>query len=252
MTSSWILKHPINTLIFDCDGTLTKLEGIDELAKKNSVSEQVTQLTAKAMGETGLNQSIYEKRLNLVRPSEAQVQALGNDYFTHQVSDVSSVITLLKRLNKTIYIISAGLYPSVQRFGELLQIPDTNIFAVDIQFDSAGNYLTYDRESVLVNNNGKRHLVEQLKQIHTNLIYVGDGLNDYAAYDLATRFIGFGGAFYHQKIADNCQYYIKTPSMTALLPLVLTARELALCTDPERNLYLQGLAAIQSDGVIIR
>ena len=51
----WQLKTSIDALIFDCDGTLSRIEGIDVLADQNGVGDAVKQLTHDAMTHMGLN-----------------------------------------------------------------------------------------------------------------------------------------------------------------------------------------------------
>ncbi|RDI39049.1 HAD family hydrolase [Aquicella lusitana] len=250
-TPSWQLQTPVNAVVFDCDGTLSTIEGIDELAKNNGVSSTVAHLTAEAMGKAGINPELYQRRLDLVRPRQEQVIALGHHYFANQVPDADTVVQLLKRLNKAVYLVSAGLYPAVKIFGELLQIPRENIFAVDIQFDALGNFFDFERTSPLVNNQGKRDIVNQLKSQHPAIIHIGDGLNDYVTHDLVTRFIGYGGAFYRENIAALCQYYIRTASMCSLLPLVLTQNECKELETDERMLYEKGVTAIQNGMVTV-
>ena len=137
---TWQLQTPIQAVLFDCDGTLASIEGIDELAKNNRVGGAVETLTADAMGKSGINFDLYQKRLDLVRPTQEQVITLGQHYFSNQVPDAKDVIALLQRLNKSVYLISAGLFPAVSLFGKLLQIPEENIFAVNIDFDTNGTF----------------------------------------------------------------------------------------------------------------
>jgi phosphoserine phosphatase len=253
MTSfHWQLQLPMNTIVFDCDGTLSTLEGIDELAKKNGVGDIVCAMTANAMGQTGLNSDLYTKRLDLVKPTAVQVLAQGKEYFAHVVPDVDQVIRIFQRLQKQIYIVSAGLYPAVSGFGELLGVPRENIFAVGIEFDESGEFKKYDTTSPLVYQDGKRIVLESIKKSHADTVYIGDGLNDYAVYHMVNRFVGYGGIFYHEKLAEKCQYYIKTPSMAALLPLSLTASEACLLHPVERELYDKGMEAITGGTVVIR
>jgi len=246
----WQLHSPIDTIIFDCDGTLATIEGIDELAKHKGVGNEVASLTAKAMGQSGLNPDLYQKRLALVDPKKTQVYSLGHQYFANQTPDANAVIQLLKRLGKTIYLVSAGLYPAVKIFGELLQIPEQNIYAVDIQFDTEGNFIDYEKTSPLVTANGKRVIVNELKKNHPELLYVGDGLNDYVTYDLVTRFVGYGGIFYRENMAKNCEYYIRTASLSALLPLAITQFEYEHLLPNEQALYHAGLATISAPATI--
>src|SRR3990167_5333020 len=161
----WQLQTPVSAFIFDCDGTLSTIEGIDILAQNRGISDKVSALTAEAMGKSGLNPEVYQKRLDLVFPQQKEVLALGHQYFKHQVHDVKNIIQLLTRLNKTIYLISAGLYPAIKIFGQLLEIPSENIFAVNIHFDAHGDFIDYERTSPLIHNDGKRQIITQLKKL---------------------------------------------------------------------------------------
>ncbi len=238
------LQIPIDAVLFDCDGTLSCLEGIDELARMNGVGEQVEKLTAQAMGKTGINPDLYQRRLELVQPTLAQMHQLGQLYFTERTPDIVEVIQVLQALGKEIYILSAGFYLAISLFASLLNIRQENIFAVDTYFDAAGKFIDFDHNSPLTMPDGKKLIANQLKQQHTHLLHVGDGLNDYATYEVVSRFIGYGGAFFHQKLAARCEYYINSPSMAALLPLCLTETELHQLTDVQLQLYKKGLKLI--------
>ncbi len=241
---SWQPHLPMDCVIFDCDGTLSSIEGIDVLAEHNNVGHRVIELTATAMNTTGMNVALYEQRLNLTNPSIEQLITLGEEYKKHCVTDAREVIQLFKKLNKSIYIVSAGLTPAVKIFGEWLDISEKNIFAVDIFFDKKGNYKNFDRESALVNRHGKRLIIAEIKKNHARSIYLGDGLNDYEAHDLVTRFVGYGGQYYRQKIEDLCQFYIRTPTITPLLSLTLTAEEQKQLNSVEQELYMIGMTEI--------
>ena len=241
MLPNWQLQNEIQAIAFDCDGTLSSIEGIDELAKESGHGNEVAALTAEAMGKSGLNPHLYETRLKLVKPQKENVMKLAKVYYQHRTPNIVEIISIFKRLKKSVYIISAGLLPSLIAFGDMLHVPQENIFAVDIQFDESGNYISFDQTSPLIRASGKREIVTQLKKIHPKLIYVGDGLNDYETHDLVTRFIGYGGVFYRQNIANLCQYYIRSLSLAPLLPLSLTANEYEMLTSAEQLLYQEGL-----------
>lgn len=252
MATSWQLTNPISAIIFDCDGTLSRIEGIDELAKQNNVGSIVQRLTREAMGKTGMSRDLFAKRLECVKPSMTQTIELGQEYTINQAPDVLSVIQTFKRLKKTIYIISAGFLPAVNIFGNNLGIPAENIFAVKIHFDAEGRYSGFDESSPLINKYGKREVVEHIKLTHPDVAYIGDGLSDYEVYDLVTRFVGYGGAFYRENIAELCQFYIKTLSMAPLLPLLLTKDEHVQLSHDEQAVYQKGLDAINESTVLIK
>lgn len=239
-SSNWQLKNPIDAIIFDCDGTLSSIEGIDELARTNRVHEAVHTLTATAMSTTGINPSIYRKRLDLVRPNRHEIEKLGQLYYQHRTPDCDAVIQILKKFDKKIFVISAGVLSAVVSFAKKLDIAAENVFAVDILYDQQGNYLDFDHTSPLTSRDGKQIFVNQIKSRYPSLGYVGDGLNDLPARDLVTRFVGYGGAYYRENIKNMCEFYISVNSFAPLLALFLTDDEKKQFTEAERKLYEKG------------
>src|SRR3990167_1853816 len=183
------LIHPLDVIVFDCDGTLSQIEGIDYLASQNGVSKAVHVLTRAAMAETGLSTNLYEERLNLVRPTRVQIDMLAEHYIENMTPDADTVIAIFKKLGKSVYIFSAGVNPSVKLFGEKCGVPTENIFAVDLQFDAMGNYLDFDRRSLLIKQTGKQVLMDQIRKKHQRIGFVGDGMNDIAAMHCVDRFV---------------------------------------------------------------
>jgi phosphoserine phosphatase len=220
------LEFPVTGIVFDCDGTLSSIEGIDALARHRGVTAEVSALTAEAMNQSGVNPELYAKRLHMVMPTEEQVEALGSEYIQHQVPDLQEVIAAFKRLNKSIYIVSAGLSPAVRIFAKHLGIAQEQVFAVDVYFNEQGHYQDFDHNSPLIHADGKCRVVSALQKIHPRLIHVGDGANDYVTRHMVTRFIGYGGVFYRKSLAEQCDYYIESLSMSPLLALALTEQEL--------------------------
>lgn len=246
MKTSFQLQTPLDAILFDCDGTLSSIEGVDELAMSAGpeVAETVQALTAEAMGKSGINPDIYEQRLALIGPGKLAIDALAEKYFAHCTPDVIAVIALLQRLGKSIYILSAGLLPAVLAFARRLHVPEQHVFAVHVQFDAAGHYRDFDHASPLIYNDGKRQIVQQLQKQHRQMLYVGDGLNDIAVRDLVSRFIGYGGSYYRANIAEQCDYYIKEKTLLPLLPLALTLDEVNQLTQDEMEMYKRGVGML--------
>lgn len=149
---------------------------------------------------------------------------------------------ILRLAGKDIYVVSAGLYPAVLGFAAKLGVAPAQVFAVSIQFDAKGHYQDFDHNSPLVTQEGKRWAVQQIQKQHPRLIYIGDGLNDMSTQALATRFVGYGGAFYRENIAEACRYYIAQPSMLPLLAVSLTQAEVANLPSAEHLNYRVGLS----------
>lgn len=248
-TSNWQIQQPFSAVIFDVDGTLSAMEGIDWLAEQNGAGEQVRALTEEAMGKIGINHLLYQQRLELVKPRQAQMEALGREYIRYCVQDSKAVIAIFQRLDKAVYLVSAGMYPAVCMLGASLNIPADMIYAVNIQFDQNGRYKDFDQHSLLVNNDGKRIIAEKLQKRHQTVIHTGDGLNDFSSHDVVTRFVGYGGVYYRKNLEEKCEYYVRTLSHSALLPLALTAEEAAQLLPGEKEIYQKGLHAIESGKV---
>lgn len=247
--STWLLTTPIDAVVFDCDGTLSFIEGIDELAERNGVGEPVALLTEKAMSETGITPDLYEKRMSMVKPSRGQLIQLGLHYFLNRTPDSLEVIEVLKALNKTIYVLSAGLNPAVKIFAALLGVSEDNVYAVDTRFENQGDYQGYNDSSPLTKKDGKRTIMQQLRPKHSQILLAGDGMNDREALDFIDRFVGYGGAFYREKVAALCDFYIRCCSLTPLLPLILTESERDQLLPAARLLYDRGLKWIEEGGV---
>lgn len=245
--TSWQLQHPLDAIVFDCDGTLSTIEGINELAKNNNVGDAVITLTHKAMSETGMTPEIYKQRLMLTKPTHDQVLTLGQMYISTLTPDTAGVIKILQQLNKTIYIMSAGIQLAVNMVAKHLHVPEKNVFAVNVKFDQHGHFHDFDHQSPLVSNNGKRKMIEILKQKHQHIALIGDGLNDFEAHDIVERFIGYGGTYYRQNLAKLCQFYITAPSMACILPLTITHDEINSLPQNEKNLYEFGLDELMTN-----
>lgn len=243
-----MIKAPtksMEAIVFDCDGTLTHIEGIDELARWQGVGEEVAQLTAEAMGRSGINPELYRYRLELVKPTLQQMQELGECYFQNRAPQLLEVIHILQRLGKALYIISAGLTPAIHFFAQHLGISDQHIYAVDITFDHQGVYENFAAQSPLIHPHGKCVVMQEIAHKHPTILFVGDGLSDLEAKGEVTRFVGYGGAFPRENIKRASDCYIEKPSMAGLLACALTQEEVLKLTSAEHEIYQQGLRDLQ-------
>ena len=90
---------------FDCDSTLSRLEGIDELASRHGRKDEVALLTEAAMnGELSID-DVYAKRLSIVRPDREAVAWLGERYVQELVPGARETIEALRRLGKPVYVV---------------------------------------------------------------------------------------------------------------------------------------------------
>ncbi|MCJ7701589.1 MAG: HAD family hydrolase [Anaerolineales bacterium] len=227
-----------NIVIFDCDSTLSTIEGIDELARMTGYEYDVAMLTKRAMeGDVPL-ESVYSHRLVTVNPTQEQVRAIANHYRQTVVPDAREVIEALQTLGTVVFIVSGGLIEPVRDFGVWLGVPRDHIFAVNMEYDQlAGkwwrywelpgganpraNYLAVE-PNPLTSTQGKNQIVSQIRsQNPGRVLMIGDGLSDLEVAVDVDLFVGFGGAVFRQRIADEAAVYIHTLTLAPLLPLAL-------------------------------
>jgi phosphoserine phosphatase len=219
------VELPIDAVVFDCDGTLSCIEGIDYLAALKGVEDQIVPLTQAAMSQGSLNLDLYAKRLAIIQPEQIHFTQLAKAYWRERIQGIEQVILQLLRLQKFVYIVSAGMLPGLLPFALQLGVAREYIYAVDVYFDKQGSYVNFDRHSPLVDNQGKYHVIKALTRQHKRIAHIGDGENDYVSNGLVDRFIGFGGVFYRPNLQAKCKYYIRQPAMHTVLPYILTKDE---------------------------
>ena len=218
-------------IFFDCDSTLTSVEGIDILAESVGKRLRVEILTQAAMnGQVGLEE-IYEKRLRTLRPTHQQVLEIRRAYKQNIVEDAARVISALQGLGHKVYIISGGLAEPVTEFGTFLGVPRENIRAVDISYNElAGHwwdskdldskrYMTH-AQSALTISSGKAQIVRDLigEQSGRSLL-IGDGSSDLLAGDAVNLFVGFGGVVSREVVREKAPVYLGSRSLAPLLAL---------------------------------
>lgn len=217
--------RPLNAIVFDCDGTLSSIEGISYLAEQNRQGDAVRLMTEQAMCEGGLNPLLFERRLALTQPTLEQCLALSEAYYQARTKYISEFIAAWQALGKQVFVLSAGYQMAVQSFAARIHVPKSHVFSVDLIFDQQGNYVDFDRASPFVHNEGKGEWLKQRQQEIGPFAYVGDGANDLIAQQYAECFVGFGAHFPRKSIAAACDVYIRENNAQALWPYVLTADE---------------------------
>ncbi len=205
-------------ICFDCDSTLSKIEGIDELAKRAGVGDELVQLTNAAMNGDLALEAIYAKRLALIKPCRADIEWLSNLYIRELVDGVEVVFRKLTEHHKIIHIISGGLLAAILPLANVLNIPKSNVHAVDIYFDENGDYLGYDVASPLTKNGGKAVIIRSLQS--QNVVMIGDGLTDLEAQKAGATVIGFGGVINREIVREKADFFIEEPSIEKILTIV--------------------------------
>lgn len=216
----------IKNIIFDCDSTITHAEGIDLLAEKNNVWDEVSAITRRLMDHSSLTVEIFEERLELVQPTLEQVQDLGDLYIANLSRDVKEVIQLLQDAGRNIFIVTGGLQPAVNYLARYLNIDYKNVYSVEVYFNQQGEYTGFDKSSPLVSKGGKLHISDEITEKFGKSALIGDGSNDMEAAQGLELFIGYGGAVKREKVMAASDIYVECNSFAPLVKILLEEDEL--------------------------
>ncbi|WP_018970559.1 HAD-IB family phosphatase [Rubritalea marina] len=207
-------------IIFDCDSTLSSIEGIDELARAKGpeVFAEVEALTNAAMnGEVPLDQ-VFARRLDIIRPDQATCSTIGQLYIDTVEPTAVSTLNTLREKGWTIAILSGGFKRLIEPLAEFLGIE--RIEAVPLELDSEGKYLRFDNSYPTTYNGGKPEIIQQLKQEFSpdTVVMVGDGVSDLETKPEVDCFIGYGGYTPRPKVQEGSDHFIyKLDELLALV-----------------------------------
>ena len=242
-TMAPITTSGFDYIFFDCDSTLSTIEGIDELARMKGKFAEVKAMTDAAMeGEVYLH-TVYDRRLEMLSPTHEEVESIDGLYRRTTVTDAAAVIATLRAAGKEVFIVSGGLLAAVRPFGRWLGVPHDHIRAVGLEYDElSGEWWDYlqdqwgDRtdveykeseETPLVESEGKSAVVrEMLGDRFGRSILVGDGVSDLAARDAVDLFVGFTGVVARPHVVAESEVLITGDSLAPLLVLALSETEM--------------------------
>ncbi|HTO04849.1 MAG TPA: HAD-IB family phosphatase [Opitutus sp.] len=211
---------PIKLICFDCDSTLSAIEGVDELARAGGPQTfaQVEAMTNDAMNGKIPVEAVFGRRLELIRPSRGNVELVGRHYVETMEPTAAATIAELVTRGWTPVIISGGFRPAIRPLATELKIE--RVEAVDLFFDEAGNYRGYDADYPTTRSGGKPEVLARLKRELNPVItvMVGDGVSDLEAKGTADRFIGFGRYVTRAAVKERADSFIV--SLDELLALL--------------------------------
>lgn len=255
-----------NLIIFDCDSTLTTIEGIDRLAAILGCEAEVADLTRRAMDGSLPLEAVYTRRLELLNPTRQQLAELRRQYRQSLVPGAAETVAALQRLGHQVFIVSGGLADAVKDLAVHLKIPPQHVFAVELEYDqlagrwweywkhteganSDERYLAHDGGPLTVGT-GKAAIIWQIRRRHKGrALMVGDGCTDLEAGAEVDLFCGFGGVVRRQQVAADSEVYIAVNDLAPVLPLAVGASPIP----PDlRDVYRRGVDLIRGGRVTFR
>lgn len=211
------------SVVFDCDSTLVAVEGIDELS--GPFRDQIQALTDAAMDGTVPLEDVYGLRLEIIRPTRAQLDAVAGEYVRTLVPHARETVAALRWLGKTVRIVSGGLLPAVLAVGAELGLSPDDVAAVGISFDEQGEYAGFETGSLLARGGGKE-VVLRAWSLPRPALLVGDGATDLEARPAVDAFAAYAAVVERAAVVAGADYVLREPSLAAVLALA--------CSDEDR------------------
>ena len=130
-------------IVFDCDSTLSAIEGIDELARVcgPATFEEIEALTNAAMNGDVPIDEIFSRRLEIIKPSLATCKQVGELYIEQIEPTALATFEHLRAEGWEIVIVSGGFTQVIEPLAKHLDVK--RIEAVPLKFHEDGSYAGY-------------------------------------------------------------------------------------------------------------
>jgi phosphoserine phosphatase len=208
-------------ICFDCDSTLSAIEGIDELARLRGpqMFAEVEAMTNAAMDGKIAVQDVFGHRLKAIRPTREDVAAVGRQYIDRVEPTARETIAQLKATGWTTLILSGGFRQIIEPLAAYLGV--ARVEAVDLKFNAQGEYAGYDEAFPTTRSGGKPKRILELKHelAPARMVMVGDGVSDLEAKGVVDLFVGFGRYVERAKVKAGAHVFIHS---LAELPALLS------------------------------
>ena len=199
------------SVALDVDSTLSGIEGIDWLAtlRDDDTARRVAAATTAAMrGETAL-EDLYGDRMQIVSPTRDELVRLTDAYRSALAPHADEEIEKWRSAGVHVVLVSGGLRAAITPFALDLGFAHEHVNALDVEFDEAGKFVSFDKSSPLYTSTGKKRMLEEL-ELPRPILAVGDGITDVAMKEVADTFVAFIGFAARQAVIDQADFVVKS------------------------------------------
>lgn len=183
-------------LVFDADSTLIDAEGIDELAARAGVGDEVAAITAAAMrGELDYEASLRDRTRRLVGLPWSEVESVAAALPLSPGAE-ASVVAAHERGWK-VAVVSGGFLPLVGAVADRLGLDHAAAHTLEVR----DGLLTGEIEGAIVDAEAKATIALRLRG-NGSLIAVGDGANDVPLLEEADVGVSFCAKPVLEAVAD--------------------------------------------------
>jgi len=199
-------------LLLDCDSTLSSIEGIDELGRLRGpvTFKAVEDMTNAAMNGGTPMEAIFAKRLDIIKPTAAELAAIGAQYIATVEPTALASLAKLRAAGWQIAIVSGGFTQAIRPLADFLGID--RVEAVVLKFHADGTYAGFDDSCPTCKTKGKNVVARRLRAEYqaTHVVMVGDGASDLEVKGDADLVVGFGRYVQRPKVVAGADKFVRS------------------------------------------
>ena len=164
----------------------------------------------RAMGGQVLFQDALAARLDLIKPSSADVDVCLAKHPIRLTPGIDKVVQLLHARGAAVYLVSGGFRQMINPVADMLKIPRHRIYANNLLFKADGTFSGFDPAELTSRDGGKPAVIQRLKAAHgyKTVIMFGDGATDMQARPPADAFVGFGGVVVRENVKQGSDWFV--------------------------------------------
>lgn len=199
------------TVVLDVDSTLCGVEGVDWIARRRDpeTAESCARLTERAMNGEIAVESAYGERLALIRPTAREIDELSAEYRRTLASDAPAVLSKFRAAAVRLILVSGGFRRAIEPVASQLGFARGDLFAVDLRWNRAGEYVGYDTRSPLAKSGGKLQVLQGLGDtLRSPRLAVGDGATDLEMREAVDAFAVFTGFVRRESVVSRADFVV--------------------------------------------
>lgn len=216
-----MIKNKFDSVVFDVDSTLVKIEGLDYIAQNKGIGRKIQKLTHAAMNGNLRMEQAMKIKMATIAPNYNELVDMGDAYIKNITDGAVKTINKLSQKGIKVWILSGNFQPAIGILARHLNIDSERVLSNTVFFDENFNYVDFDINNPLGKNGGKSKILRDYKNLMGKTVFIGDGSTDIEAKDEVNLFIGFGGVVKRPKVEMLADVYIDEPDISAILPFVI-------------------------------
>ncbi len=200
-------------LLLDLDSTLVAEEGCNTLAQWKWVWDQVARITQQTMDGTMDFNTAFPQKLELIRPSYQDLDKIWWFLLDYLTDEWKQVIAQLQDEWVRVGILSQWYVRSSLPIAQVLNIPPEWVFALHFHHTEDGTYQSLDMTQDLMYYDGKRRIIEKLRESYPNekIVFSWDSLWDYESGQIADLFVAYAGVVARPKVVAIAGHIAYSP-----------------------------------------